>query len=224
MARREKKAKRCDFPACASRERRCRPRGASFRTYCLPLERWKCPLRGETSLETHRRRRSLRQVRRKTSLQTHRRPGNRAFLDAIASVCAAARRTGRQFASLQRWTGRQFTSLESGQGGNLRRAEGAISPLAGAKRGVYCHTRKTGVWTLPVVRKKDAPTNGGGEAAEGRRGEEKKGLPAPRNGSRSVALGGGGDRHGPETALAGPYLSLKEEEPNDGTLILANLR
>jgi hypothetical protein len=54
------------------------------------------------------------------------------------------------------WTRRQFASLQSGQGGNLRRAERAISPLAGAKRGVYCYTRKTSLWTLLVVRKTDA--------------------------------------------------------------------
>ncbi len=40
-----------------------------------------------------------------------------------AAICAAAG-----------WTGQRFRSLEGGQGGNLRRAEGAISPLAGAKR------------------------------------------------------------------------------------------
>ena len=45
----------------------------------------------------------------------------------------------------RRWTGRQFTSLESRQRGNWRRAEGIVSPLAGAKRGAYWYTRPTGV-------------------------------------------------------------------------------
>ncbi len=42
-------------PPARCAERRRWPRGASFRTYCLPLERRKHPLSGETSLETHRR-------------------------------------------------------------------------------------------------------------------------------------------------------------------------
>ncbi len=62
-----------------------------------------------------------------------------------ASICARGE-----------WTGRQFASLESGQGGNLRRAEGAIWPLAGERRGVYSNARKPRPWTLPVVRKTDA--------------------------------------------------------------------
>ena len=59
-----------------------------------------------------------------------------------AAICVAAG-----------WTGRQFASLESRQGGNLRRAEGAISPPAGAKRGVYCFTRKTVALALLIIRK-----------------------------------------------------------------------
>jgi hypothetical protein len=65
----------------------------------------------ETSPETHRRGQSLRQIRRKTSLQTHRRRRTCASLDAIASFCAAGRRTRRQ-----------FTPLQDGQGLNLRRS------------------------------------------------------------------------------------------------------
>jgi hypothetical protein len=56
----------------------------------------------------------------------------------------------------------------------LRRAEGTIPPLAGANRGVYWYTRKMGVWTLLVARKKVAPTSGAGGKAKGRR-ERKKG-------------------------------------------------
>ena len=140
-------------------------------------------------------RRSLRQVRRKTSLQTHRRPGNLAFLDAIASVCAAAKRTGRQFAPLESGQGGNLRRSEGRQGVNLRRAEGAIQPLAGEKRGVYCHTRKTGVWTLPVVRKTDALPDRRPGAAEGRGGGEKRrsrdsaGVPVFETGS----LKGGAD-------------------------------
>ena len=117
---------------------------------------------------------SLRQVRQKTPLQTHRRPRNRAFLGRHRFSLRRGEADRAAICGAPGWTGRQFTPLLSGQGVNLRRAEGAISPLAGARRGVYCHTRKTGVWTLPVVRKRDAPTNGGGEAAEGRRGEKKR--------------------------------------------------
>ncbi len=51
------------------------------------------------------------------------------------------------------WTGRQFASLESEQGGNLRRAEGVVSPLAGAAAFLYGFTRKTGVLTLLIIRK-----------------------------------------------------------------------
>jgi hypothetical protein len=79
---------------------------------------------------------------RKPRLPGRHRFGLRRCKADRAAICVAAGQTGRQFAS-----------LESGQGANLRRAEGAISPLAGAKRGVYWYTRKTGVWTLPVVRK-----------------------------------------------------------------------
>ena len=139
----------------------------------------------QTRLETHRQARSLRQVRQKTSLQTHRRPGNCAFLDAIASVCAAARRAGRQFAP-----------LEGGQGVSLRRSRadrasicvgpktpsGRLPARNGASTVI---TRKTGVWTLPVVRKTDALPDRRRQGGRSR-GAEKKGSFALQKAYRSL--------------------------------------
>ena len=107
-------------PPARCAERRCRPRGASFRTYCLPLERWKRPLRAETSLETHRRggdcpklarkRRSRRTGDPETApswtpslwfapLQSGQGVNLRRWRVHRAAICVALRRTRRQFAS-----------------------------------------------------------------------------------------------------------------------------
>jgi hypothetical protein len=144
-------------------------------TCSLLLGRWKRPLSGKTSLETHRRGRSLRQVRRKTSLQTHRRPGNRAPVDAIASVCAAGR-----------WTGRQSASLRGGQGGNLRRCKvgrapicvGPKAPSGGLPARIGASTvilAKRASGPYPLSAKKIRSWTGGDRAGEGRGRRRKKG-------------------------------------------------
>ncbi len=189
-------------PPARRAERRCRPRGASFRTYCLPLERWKRPLRAETSLETHRRggdcpklarkRRSRRTGDPETApswtpslwfapLQSGQGVNLRRWRVHRAAICVALRRTRRQFAS----GGRRH------QAACRRETRRLLS---------YSQNGRLDLNDCPQEGCADQRRRRGGRGPA--RGE-KKGLPAPRDVKPVCRIAGvrpgpaeKGDRHG----------------------------
>ena len=183
-----KKAKRCSSLACAS-QRASLPTAWSIIPHVL-LAAWtlEAPASWGNVAGNASPRRSLRQVRRKASLQTHRRPGNLASLDAIASVCAAVERTGRQ-----------FTPVESGQGGNLRhsrvdRASICVGPKAPSSRS----PAQDGASTVTLAKRASGPyrlsakqmrSRTGGQGRPKAEGVEKKRRSAIQRAYRSLKRG-----------------------------------